>query len=54
LVEQIRAACTVFGIDEDTAVLLDEGHGRVAGRGGARVFEGTSERAYASGERFTL
>lgn len=54
LVEQIRAACTVFGIDEDTAILLDEGRARVAGRGSARLFEGTGEHAYASGERFTL
>jgi cyanophycinase len=54
LVEQIRAGCTVFGIDEDTAILLDEGHGHVAGRGSARLFEGNGERAYASGERFTL
>lgn len=54
LVDQIRAACTVFGIDEDTALLLDEGHARVAGRGSARLFEGAGEREYASGERFTL
>jgi hypothetical protein len=35
-------------------VLLDEGQGRVAGRGSARLFADESERVYASGERFTL
>jgi cyanophycinase len=54
LVEEIRSACAVFGIDEDTAILLDEGRARVAGRGSGRLFDGSDERAYASGERFTL
>ena len=54
LVDEIKSACSVFGIDEDTAVLLDEGHGRVAGKGNARLFAEDGERAYASGERFTI
>jgi cyanophycinase len=54
LVEQIRAACTVFAIDEDTAVLLDGGHCRVAGKGATRIFARAQERLYASGARFTL
>lgn len=54
LVEQIAASCRVFGIDEDTAVLLDEGHAHVAGKGSARVFDGLDETAYAPGERFEL
>ena len=54
LVDEIKTACSVFGIDEDTAVLLDEGQGRVAGRGNARLFAEEGERVYASGERFTL
>ncbi|TML79688.1 MAG: hypothetical protein E6G04_04950 [Actinobacteria bacterium] len=54
LVEQIKDACAVFGIDEDTAILLDEGHCRVAGKGSARLFGDEGERVYASGERFTL
>ena len=54
LVQEIETACTVFGIDEDTAVLLDEGHGRVAGKGSARLFATGSERVYDSGARFSL
>ncbi len=54
LVEEIRTACAVFGIDEDTAVLLDESDGRVAGRGSATLFANVGERVYSDGERFTL
>jgi len=54
LVQEIEAACRVFGIDEDTAVLLDEGHGRVAGRGSARLFGEGSEQVYDAGARFSL
>lgn len=36
LTGQISGACRVFGIDEDTAVLLERGRARVAGRGSAR------------------
>ena len=54
LVQAIADACSVFGIDEDTAVLLDEGHGRVAGKGSARLIESTTESVYGSGERFSL
>jgi len=54
LVGEIKAACAVFGIDEDTAVLLDEGHGRVAGKGSARLFADEREDVYASGASFSL
>ena len=54
LVQEIEAACAVFGIDEDTAVLLDEGHGRVAGRGSARLFGTGAEQVYDAGARFSL
>jgi len=54
LVNAIAGACEVFGIDEDTAVLLDEGHGRVAGRGSARMIGAQNETVYGSGERFSL
>lgn len=54
LTDQIRAACTVFGIDEDTALLLDEGHARVAGRGVTRVFTEAENHTYAAGARFAL
>jgi cyanophycinase len=52
LVDEIKGACTVFGIDEDTAVLLDEGLAHVAGKGSARLFKDDAEHVYASGERF--
>lgn len=54
LVTQIRSACSVFGIDEDTAVLLDGAHARVAGRGAVRVFRGDTEARHVAGERFEL
>jgi cyanophycinase len=54
LVAEIESACAVFGIDEDTAVLLDEGHGRVAGRGSVRLFDARVESVYATGERFAV
>ncbi|HVL33034.1 MAG TPA: Type 1 glutamine amidotransferase-like domain-containing protein [Actinomycetota bacterium] len=55
LVRGIEGSCDVFGIDEDTAVLLDEGSGSVAGRGSARLFarDGTMT-TYTTGERFLL
>ncbi|MGZ4189373.1 MAG: Type 1 glutamine amidotransferase-like domain-containing protein [Actinomycetota bacterium] len=54
LVGEIAGACSVFGIDEDTAVLLDEGRGRVAGKGGARIFRAGAESRYASGDEFRV
>jgi cyanophycinase len=54
LVDEIVGACNVFGIDEDTAILLDEGEARVAGRGGARLFAEGKELSYQSGDRFAL
>ena len=40
LTVQIAGSCHVFGIDEDTAVLLERGRARVAGRGAARYIRG--------------
>lgn len=54
LVEEIAPACSVFGIDEDTAVLLNEGKGRVAGKGGARIFRDGAELHYGSGADFRV
>lgn len=54
LTRQIVASCSVFGIDEDTAVLLEGGRARVAGRGGARLFRDGEEAAFASGEAIPL
>jgi len=54
LAAQIVASCSVFGIDEDTAVLLDGGAARVAGRGSARLLSAHDETAYAEGETFRV
>jgi cyanophycinase len=54
LVAEIKDACSVFGIDEDTAVLLEEGTARVAGRGNARVFGPTTQRSFRAGEAFAI
>lgn len=55
LVDEIVGFCTVFGIDEDTAVLLDGGNAHVAGRGSARMFRADgSMTVCADGERFRL
>jgi len=43
LVAQIVGACRVFGIDEDTAVLLEEGRARVAGAGRAVLLSDVGE-----------
>ncbi|HWD09902.1 MAG TPA: Type 1 glutamine amidotransferase-like domain-containing protein [Actinomycetota bacterium] len=40
LTAQIAGSCRVFGIDEDTAVLLERGKAKVAGRGAARFIRG--------------
>jgi cyanophycinase len=54
LARGIEGACAVFGIDEETAVLLDEGHARVAGRGRARLFADGAVRTFEPGARFEL
>ena len=54
LAAEISRACTVFGIDEDTAVLLDDGRASVAGAGSARLLRHNEERAYGPGDRFEL
>ncbi len=54
LTRAIIASCTVFGIDEDTALLLDSGTATVAGRGQARVLTHDRERSFASGAAFSL
>lgn len=55
LVDEIRASCTVIGIDEDTAVLLDGTHATVAGIGHVRLFAGdAASPALGDGERFDL
>jgi cyanophycinase len=54
LTEEIVGACGVFGIDEDTAVLLDEGRGRVLGKGGVRLFSDGDVWRYVAGEHLDL
>ena len=54
LTARISAGCSVFGIDEDTAVLLDDGDGMVAGRGAARLITGETVQTFPAGERFSL
>jgi cyanophycinase-like exopeptidase len=51
---EIAGSCTVFGIAEDSAVLLDEGHGRALGRAPALIREGDTVRTLAPGDRFEL
>lgn len=54
LVEQIAPACAVFGIDEDTAVLLEDGRARIAGAGSGRLFRDGASAVYQAGEAFDL
>lgn len=52
LAAEIADACLVVGVDEDTAVLLDRGHGLVLGRGGARLIMGSGRVSFGPGDRF--
>lgn len=54
LTAAIANACEVFGIDEDTAVLIDRGHARVLGRGCVRLFRGAERRVFATGDTFDV
>lgn len=40
LTAQIAGSCRVWGIDEDTVVLLERGKAKVVGRGAARFIRG--------------
>jgi len=54
LTAQISGACTVFGIDEDTAVLLDRGRARAAGRGIARLIDAGGWHLLMAGQELDL
>lgn len=54
LAAEVAGACRVFGIDEDTALLLQDGECRVAGAGTVRVVDRDEEQTYTSGARFDL
>jgi cyanophycinase-like exopeptidase len=54
LADGIAGSCTVYGIAEDSAVLLDEGHGRALGASRSMVRVAGNERPLAPGDRFEL
>lgn len=55
LAREIEASCTVFGIAEDSAVLLAEGHGRALGAKASCIRgSGRETRWLEPGERFEL
>lgn len=54
LAAEISPQCTVFGVDEDSALLLDETEALVRGRGGVVVWSESGARRYADGARFSL
>lgn len=54
LTRQIADSCTVFGIDEDTALLMQDGSCAVAGAGCVRLITGADETVFEAGVRFEL
>jgi len=54
LVASIGDACAVFGIDEDTAVLLVDGTARVAGKGSVRLFRDGTPSEHGPGATIPL
>lgn len=54
LTAEIAPSCRVFGIAEDSALLLDEGHGRALGAAHAFVVDGQARRRLEPGDRFEL
>ena len=54
LTAEISPSCTVFGIAEDSAVLLDEGHGRALGAAHTFVVAESGRRRLEPGDRFEL
>ena len=54
LAADMARQCTVFGVDEDSALLLDETHALVRGRGGVVVWTQDGPKRLADGERFSL
>ena len=54
LAQEIAPSCAVFGIAEDTAVLLDEGHGRSLGRGSSCIRSASGTTWLRHGDRFEL
>jgi cyanophycinase len=54
LADEIAGSCTVFGIAEDSAVLLDEGHGRALGAAASNMRSAGARRWLRPGDRFEL
>lgn len=54
LAKEIAPQCRVFGIDEETALLLDETEAHVSGRGCVTIYDAGRVTRCASGERFRL
>jgi cyanophycinase len=54
LAAEIAASCTVLGIAEDSAILLDERHGRALGASRSCVRTSEAERWLEPGDRFEL
>jgi cyanophycinase len=54
LANEIASSCTVLGIAEDSAILLDERHGRALGAGRSCVRSGGTDRWLSAGDRFEL
>lgn len=50
LTAQISGSCDVFGVDEDTAVLLERGQARAVGRGVGRLFRGDDVKVLFPGQ----
>ena len=54
LMNEIAGSCTVFGVAEDSAVLLDEKHGRTLGAGASCLRATGATRWLRPGDRFEL
>lgn len=54
LASEMAPECTVFGIDEDTALLLEEQGARVRGRGGVVVWTSAGPARYPDGSRLSV
>jgi cyanophycinase len=54
LTAEIADVCEVFGIDEDTALLMDGGHARVLGRGCVRMIRSAGRALFRAGDRFEV
>jgi len=54
LMEEIAASCAVFGISEDSAILLDERHGRALGAGPSCLRAGGRATWFQAGDRFEI